>query len=198
MAAVRRFPPNCWQLQGTRGIGGCNSNYSETVSISAALALEDCSIPSPVISANGSASICNNGDAVTLTASGCAGTVQWSNQQSGITITVNPTSTTAYSAVCMSGQCVSEPSVPISIAVGYPTAPIIAADSTLVCAGQSITLTAVGTCEGTFVWSDGVNGRTSVVKPSSTTEYTAVCKMGSCESVKSNKVKITVRTSGCQ
>lgn len=145
-------------------MGGCNSNYSETVSISAAPASENCSIPSPVISANGSASICNNGDAVTLTASGCAGTVQWSNQQSGITITVNPSSTTAYSAVCISGQCVSAPSVPVSIAVGYPTSPIISADETLVCAGQSITLTAVGSCEGTLVWSDGSNGKTSVVK----------------------------------
>ncbi|WP_162793711.1 SdrD B-like domain-containing protein [Runella rosea] len=151
-------------------------------------------IASPTVAAT-STTICN-GSSTTLTASGCEGAVTWSNQAVGASIVVSPTATTTYTAICTVGQCVSNPSLPITVTVGNPAAPIISTDSTLLCAGQSVTLKAVGTCDGTILWSNNMTGSTIVVTPPSTTEYTAVCKVGDCVSVNSNKVKITVTTTG--
>ncbi|AEI49377.1 conserved repeat domain protein [Runella slithyformis DSM 19594] len=152
-------------------------------------------ISAPTVTAGPSTTICNGGS-VTLTAAGCTGVVTWSNTMTGASVVVSPTSTTTYTATCTVGKCVSAPSVPVTITVGNPTAPIISAESTLLCAGQGTTLTAVGTCVGSIVWSNGATGSTISVSPAATTEYTAVCKVGTCESVKSNKVRITVTTSG--
>ncbi len=168
--------------------GGCKSKSKDYV-------ITVTPISAPTVAASPSTTICNGGS-VTLTAAGCTGVVTWSNTMTGASIVVSPTSTTTYTATCTVGQCVSAPSAPVTITVGNPTAPIISSESTLLCAGESTTLTAVGTCEGSIVWSNGATGSTISVSPAATTEYTAVCKVGTCESVKSNKVKITVTTSG--
>ncbi|MCP1381405.1 T9SS type B sorting domain-containing protein [Runella salmonicolor] len=168
--------------------GGCKSKSKDYV-------ITVTPIASPTVAASPSTTICNGGS-VTLTAAGCTGVVTWSNTMTGASIVVSPTSTTTYTATCTIGKCVSAPSAPVTITVGNPTAPIISAESTLLCAGQGTTLTAVGTCEGSIIWSNGATGSTISVSPAVTTEYTAVCKVGTCESVKSNKVKITVTTTG--
>ncbi len=167
--------------------GGCKSRSKDYV-------ITVTPISAPTVTASATA-VCN-GSGVTLTAAGCTGTVLWSNGASGASIVVTPASTTTYTATCTIGKCVSAPSAPVTITVGNPTAPTIAAEPTLICAGQSTTLTTSSTCEGTIVWSNGLTGSSIVVSPASTTEYTAVCKVGACESAKSNKVKVTVTTAG--
>ena len=167
--------------------GGCKSRSKDYV-------ITVTPISAPTVTASSTA-VCN-GSGVTLTAAGCTGTVLWSNGASGASIVVTPASTTTYTATCTIGKCVSAPSAPVTITVGNPTAPTIAAEPTLICAGQSTTLTTSSTCEGTIVWSNGLTGSSIVVSPASTTEYTAVCKVGTCESAKSNKVKVTVTTAG--
>ena len=149
----------------------------------------------PTVAASPSTTICNGGS-ITLTATGCEGIVTWSSGATGASIVVSPASTTTYTATCSFGKCVSGPSAPVTITVGNPTAPTISAEPTLICAGQSTTLTAGGTCDGTILWSNGATGASITVSPAATTEYTAVCKVGTCESPKSNKVKITVTTAG--
>jgi uncharacterized repeat protein (TIGR01451 family)/gliding motility-associated-like protein len=148
----------------------------------------------PIVVASAT-TICKGGN-ITLTASGCEGIVTWSTGATGASIVVSPASTTTYTATCTFGKCVSGPSAPVTITVGNPTAPTISAEPTLICAGQSTTLTAGGTCDGTILWSNGATGASITVSPAATTEYTAVCKVGACESPNSNKVKITVTIAG--
>lgn len=62
--------------------------------------------PTPIITAkiNGNttvspATICS-GQSIVLTANGCTGTVLWSDNSTGTSITVTPTGTTSYTAIC--------------------------------------------------------------------------------------------------
>jgi large repetitive protein len=167
--------------------GGCKSRSKDYV-------ITVTPISAPTVTAS-APSVCN-GSSVTLTAAGCTGTVIWSNGAAGASVMVTPSSTTTYTATCTIGKCVSAPSAPVTITVGNPTAPTISADPTLICAGQSTTLSTSSTCEGTILWSNGMTGSSITVSPAATTEYTAVCKVGTCESPKSNKVKVTVTTAG--
>ncbi|MDP5120007.1 MAG: hypothetical protein NWQ46_00315, partial [Spirosomaceae bacterium] len=47
------------------------------------------------------------GSSATLTATGCSGTVNWSNSQTGPSISVSPSTTTSYTATCLVNGCVS-------------------------------------------------------------------------------------------
>ncbi|RYU96759.1 immunoglobulin domain-containing protein [Emticicia agri] len=73
----------------------------------------------PTASASGTA-ICN-GQSVTLTATGCAGTVTWSNGASGSSISVGTTGT--YAAKCTINGCVSANSNVLTITSGNSNAP---------------------------------------------------------------------------
>lgn len=73
----------------------------------------------PTASASGTA-ICN-GQSVTLTATGCAGTVTWSNGLSGSSISVGTTGT--YSAKCTVNDCISPSSNVLTITSGVSGAP---------------------------------------------------------------------------
>ena len=65
-----------------------------------------CNPPSaPNISANPSS--INSGGSATLTASNCGGTVNWSNGASGNSVSVNPNTTTNYTATCSQSGCTS-------------------------------------------------------------------------------------------
>jgi uncharacterized repeat protein (TIGR01451 family) len=167
--------------------GGCKARSKDYV-------ITVTPISAPTVTAS-APSVCN-GSSVTLTAAGCTGTVIWSNGAAGASVMVTPSSSTTYTATCTIGKCVSAPSAPVTVTVGNPTAPTISADPTLICAGQSTTLSTSSTCDGTILWSNGMTGSSITVSPAATTEYTAVCKVGTCESAKSNKVKVTVTTAG--
>ena len=145
----------------------------------------------PVITSS-TTSLCEPGQ-VTLTATGCIGTVVWSNTNTGTSISVNVASTTTFSAACMTVNCDSGKSNDITITVGKPNKLTISSDKTTVCAGDMVVLTATS-CEGSTVWSNGLTGTTITVTPSNTTDYTAVCKVsqGGCTSELSNKITITV------
>jgi Zn-dependent metalloprotease len=59
----------------------------------------------PSISANPS-NIVTGGNSI-ISASGCGGTVNWSNGQTGSSISVSPSTTTSYTATCSAGGCTS-------------------------------------------------------------------------------------------
>ena len=148
-------------------------------------------VPSvPTISC-ATSTICS-GSTITLYATGCEGTVKWSDGQSGAIITSIPTKTTDYSATCIIGTCTSSPSSIATVNVGNPPAPSITCNNPLsICQGVQITLSATN-CMGTVVWNDGQVGNVITAKPNVTTKYTAICKLDKCESVKSNEITITV------
>jgi Zn-dependent metalloprotease len=90
------------------------SNSPKTVTCSGG---GGCTPPSaPSISANPSS--ISAGGSATLTASGCSGTVSWSGGQSGNAISVNPTTTTNYTATCTVGGCASGNSNTANVSVG--------------------------------------------------------------------------------
>ena len=65
----------------------------------------------------------NYGGSVMLTASGCAGTVNWSDGQMGNSITVSPKQSTRVTATCTNGGQTSNPSNSVLIQVGLTTSP---------------------------------------------------------------------------
>ena len=144
----------------------------------------------PNISSNVS-SICS-GQSATLTAANCIGTVKWSGGQTGPSVTVSPTATTAYTATCQSTCGTSGNSNSISISIGAtPAAPNISSNVSSICSGQSATLTAAN-CSGTVKWSGGQTGSSVTVSPTATTAYTATCQTTCGTSGNSSSVTISI------
>jgi uncharacterized repeat protein (TIGR01451 family)/gliding motility-associated-like protein len=164
-------------------VGDCLSSKSNEITV-VVNALQP-----PSVSASAS-TICS-GASASLTATGCTGTITWSNGQTGTTITVFPTITTEYWAVCSVKTCQSSPSVKKKITIGTSgNAPTISVTKDKVCEGETTTLRASG-CDGTVVWSTGQSG-VSISSLPTTTTYSAICKIGECSSPKSSEVTVSV------
>ncbi len=168
--------------------GGCTSDASNKVSVTVITKPE-----SPVITCTASR-ICA-GDTLTLSGLGCAGTILWSNGQTGATININPTVTTVYTAICKVGNCESAPSAAATITVDAPIPPVVTCKNTQICSGNSTQIEAAG-CTGTVVWSDGQKGAVITVSPTTLTSYWAICDGGRCQSEKSNVISVQVTGSG--
>ncbi|MPR32821.1 Ig-like domain-containing protein [Salmonirosea aquatica] len=168
-------------------VEGCESGISNTLTINV-----NTSGTAPVIAAN-KTDICA-GDEVTLTATGCIGSVKWSSGAEGASIKVNPTTTTNYTATCKTtaGTCASGASNQLTIQVSPVTPPVLTANKMSICAGDSVTITATG-CTGQVKWDNGMTGASIKVKPTSTTTYTATCEKGTCISAKAT-ITIDVTT----
>ncbi|MCK8491311.1 hypothetical protein M0L20_05570 [Spirosoma sp. RP8] len=122
-----------------------------------------CTPPSaPVVSVSGSAQLCN-GSSVSLTASGCSGTVSWSTGVTGSSLVVSTAG--EYSATCSANGCSSPASNVVSVTActptTTPTTPVVSTSScvsfTAVCSGnqyevrnQSISVTSAGTYQLSF------------------------------------------------
>ncbi|GAB2647253.1 hypothetical protein GCM10027035_46060 [Emticicia sediminis] len=138
---------------------------------------------------SGNTSICL-GASTTLTASGCSGTVVWSNGTSGTSIIVSSAGT--YNATCLANICVSLASATQMVIVNsIPSAPTIVSDDAdnIVCAGTNVKLT-VSDCVGTVVWSNGTSGTSIIVSSSGT--YNATCSVNGCMSAASSVQNIVV------
>jgi large repetitive protein len=168
-------------------VGTCESVESEKHTIHV-------SKPEAPVIASSKLNVCPGASAM-LTATNCEGIVKWSNGQTGTSISVTLSATKSFTATCKTDVCESGESNVVTINVGMPTTPIIASDKTVICSGDSVKLTATG-CSGTVNWSNGRTGASIYVSPSSTTSYTAKCKVEDCESGVSNTVTINVNTSG--
>jgi gliding motility-associated-like protein/uncharacterized repeat protein (TIGR01451 family) len=150
-------------------------------------------IPPKIITEN--TNLCTT-SSTTLTASNCSsGSVKWSTGATTTSISVNTPG--SYTATCNNicgesnvsntliitkdcGSCINE-------------APFIGASKTTLCKSENVVLTAKGCIGGTLVWSNGQTGTTITVKPISTSNYTAVCKVSTnCISSLSNAVQIKV------
>jgi uncharacterized repeat protein (TIGR01451 family) len=165
-------------------VGACISPNSNSVNIVVN------TIAPPLITASAT-SVCT-GTAVTLTATGCTGTVRWSNNVLGASIQVAITQNTTFTAVCTVNTCVSNASAPVSITTTPSvSAPVITANKTSICVGDSVTLSATN-CTLAITWSTGQTGSTITVKPVVNTNYTATCGSGACVSPNSNTIAISV------
>lgn len=145
----------------------------------------------PVIT--GSAKSVCRGETVTLSASGCAGgTIIWSDNSTGQTLTVKPRQTVKYTALCrVPGGCVSCFAEVWKITVTTPDAPVVVTSSPRIAPGESVTLTAHN-CPGTVVWSNQSTGRALVATLAQTAVFQAVCRTEACESNPSVPVQVEV------
>lgn len=125
---------------------------------------------------------------ITLTATNCAGTVTWSNAQTGNSINVTITTDTEYTANCTSGSNASNESIPKKIIFGgaIPTAALLGTQT--INAGQSANLNLTFT--GNNPWRFVINSQTYnnitsssyqlSVNPSTTTVYTLTSVGNAC------------------
>jgi len=128
----------------------------------------------PVVNVN-SPVICS-GNSTILTASGAA-TYVWSNGASGSSITVSPNATTTYT---VTGTTLNCPSLPATSNVTVNATPVVSVSPTIICEGESTTLTASGAT--TYVWNTGATGASITVSPTITTTYTVTGTTLSCPS----------------
>lgn len=122
-------------------------------------------IPSaPLLSASpGSISV---GGSSTLSATNCSGIVIWSNSLgSGTSKMVSPTTTTTYTATCAANDCMSGSSS-VTVTVNSTTPPpVISANPSVICTGQSSILSA-SNCSGIVTWSNSLGiGTSKMVTP---------------------------------
>lgn len=103
------------------------------------------------------------GQAVTITAANCNGTITWSNTTTGNTLTVSPTQSQFYTAYCTSSfGCIGPKD---SIKVNVQNIPTPTASPQTICDGESTTLTAYGCSGGTIKWNTGQTGAIVSVSP---------------------------------
>ena len=174
-------------------VNGCTSAPSAAVT-----GLEIKAIPNaPTITPPASLSVCSP---TTLTASGCAGTVIWSQVTSMGTI-LTPTTVGTYSisatgnynitATCTVNGCTSAPSAAVTglEIKAIPNAPTITPPASLsVCSPATLTLTASG-CAGTVTWSQvAATGTSLTLSSAGTYSITATCTVNGCTSAPSAAV----------
>ncbi|HLP12594.1 MAG TPA: gliding motility-associated C-terminal domain-containing protein, partial [Flavobacteriales bacterium] len=121
----------------------------------------------PTIS--GTSPICE-GTSTMLTGTG-GGSYSWSSGGSTSTETVSPTTTTTYTLTVTNGAC-SEDTTFTVVVNPLPVASI--SGTTVICDGQSTTLTASG---GTsYVWNDASSGTSITVSPTADTPYYVIAQ----------------------
>ncbi|SOE20148.1 SprB repeat-containing protein [Spirosomataceae bacterium TFI 002] len=141
-------------------------------------------------SLSGAGTICE-GEQITLSGTGCNGTLNWSDGQVGSEVLVSPSESTTYTAMCTIGECektaVNELVVTVTPGI---VAPQISATNLEVCFGQDSTIIAATNCDGELIWSNGAIGASIKVFPDGIEKYTAICKSLTCESPVSNEIEI--------
>ncbi len=135
----------------------CTNTSVKTITVNA---LPVIVIASPTV-------ICS-GQSATLTASG-ADTYSWTTGATSASVTVSPTLTTTYSVVGTStAGCTG--SLTRTVAVNALPNVTASSNASLICSGQSATITAIG--GNTYSWNTGATTSSIVVTPTTQTTYT--------------------------
>jgi len=130
---------------------------------------------SPTVNITSSSpSICA-GSSATLTASG-ATTYSWSTGANLNPYVVSPSSTITYTVTGFNSSCSGQKTVSLTV----NTVPTVSAatSNSMLCVGQSATLTASGAT--TYSWSSGGSGSSTVVSPTTTATYTVTGTTNGC------------------
>lgn len=123
-----------------------------------------------------SQTICS-GSTTTLTATG-ASSYTWSTGAISSSLVVSPISTTSYSVMGSNGSCTNQAVSTVSV---IPNSTISVTGNTLICGGQSTTLTASGS--GSYTWNNGATTSSISVNPVNTTTYQVSIPGGSCSAI---------------
>lgn len=161
----------------TYTINGSNSGCNGTATISVNII----SAPALVLTPNTS-SICAGGNS-TITASGYATYTWMPGNLNGSSNIFSPPALQVYTVTGKLGNCNGSSNATISV-VGIPTVGVTG--STIICAGNSATLTASGA--GTYSWSSGPTTPVVVLGPANTTTYVVTGYNSNC----SNSIAVSV------
>lgn len=129
----------------------------------------------PVIFPNQDSISIYKGQIITLgiQESSCQGTPLWNTGSNQFSIQVSPIIDTEYSVTCqLPNSCVGTPDK-IKVSV-LPPVPSVFASKTVICLGESVTLTASG-CTGNILWSNGMTSNNISITPILSTNYSVSC-----------------------
>jgi len=158
--------------------GSCTSNANVSVSVT----------PIPTVSITATPTTICAGSSATLTASG-ATTYSWNTNSTNTVISVAPTANTSYTVTGFNGTCTNTAVQSVSVNA-LPTVSATTSAS-LICNGQSATLTASGA--NTYSWNTTSTNTVIAVSPTTTTSYTVTGTTNGC----SNTFVISQAVSGC-
>jgi gliding motility-associated-like protein len=127
-------------------------------------------LPQPTVTAVSNPTVVCLGSTATLTANG-ATTYSWQpGALNGSTVAVSPTGLTVYTVTGQTGSCVH--TITLSLGINpLPTITAVQVNTTILCAGSTISLTASGALNYTWMPSS-LTGSAVVDTPTSTTDYT--------------------------
>lgn len=157
-----------YAVQITGGIDCSTTSLPQSFSVNAA--------PAFTLSA-GSQTLCS-GQSTTLSLNGSVASYTWSAGPVSADYTITPTASNTYSAIA-TGSNGCEKTNTVSVAVN-PTPTVTAnTSSSVICAGESATLTASGATS--YTWSEGSSTNASItVTPSGTETYTVNAENNGC------------------
>ena len=138
----------------------------------------------------GSNKTMNEGENITLTASG-GGTYLWDTGAKTRSITVSPQETRNYSVTVYKNDCQDTDIVQVTVIendTSPPPAKADAGEDVTICLGESVKLNATG--GSTYLWSTGETLKTINVNPTRTTTYTLTATRGGITN--SDTVVVTV------
>jgi choice-of-anchor B domain-containing protein len=145
---------------------------------------------SPTVTTGGATSVCA-GSPATITATG-ASTYTWNpGALTGANAVVSPTATTIYTVVGLTGSCSNVKTKTLTV----NPLPVVnaTAGSTLLCTGQSVTLTGSGAVS--YTWTPGsITGNPIAPSPTVTTSYSVI---GTGTNSCSKTSVVTVSVSAC-
>ncbi len=154
--------------------GSCTNIKTTTVTVN----------PIPVITLTTSANSVCLGNSATITAFGAtAYTLQPGGSTSNPFI-VTPGTLTIYTVTGSNGTCFGSNIITINVTPN----PTVTVNSSTICAGTSVTLTANGATS--YNWSTGATTNPIVVNPTLTTVYTVTGTIGSCTNIKTTTVTV--------
>lgn len=161
---------------------GCSSSSVRTVTVN----------PLPVISTASSSSVICLGQSANLNASG-ASTYTWMpGSLVGAAVVANPTTSTTYTCTGTSAAGCNGSAVRIVTVNPLPTV-TSTGSSSLICTGQTATLTASGA--STYTWNPGgLNGTAVAVSPTTSTSYSVT---GTSALGCNNVAMVTLSVSAC-
>jgi uncharacterized repeat protein (TIGR03803 family) len=158
---VSFIPPigtTTYTVTGTVTGTGCQNTESINISVNAL----------PVVSVNSTATIVCEGESITLTGGG-ANSYSWTGGVTNGVSFIPPTGITTFTVTGTETGTGCQNTESINISVN--ALPVVSANSTatIVCEGESITLTGGGA--NSYSWTGGVNNGVSFIPPAGTTTY---------------------------
>ncbi len=127
----------------------------------------------PTLSINPTSVTICQGTSASLTTTGTATSFTWNTGATTSSIAPSPSVTTTYTVTGYNGQCTRTATSTVNVLASTPITAV--SSSSLICSGQSATLTAspTGTIPVlTYSWTTGTLGASTVVSPTTTTTYT--------------------------